>query len=356
MKVGILTFTDGTNIGQRLQNYALQRTVELLISNSQVFTIKQGYPFSPLKRDIRNMVEFLRNPATGILRYKRQRKFAAFNKRYIRFYHKEMPFYGDNTAFSKDFDCFIVGSDQVWNPNSPFVGPNFFLSFAKPKQRITYAPSFSVDELPDEKIEEYKKSLDGFDSITVREDCGARIVADITDVPVEVVLDPTLLLARNEYDLIKTPYSERPQGKYILALYLGKKPQKDIDKVSEQLGFCVFYLEPDTVIGPDEFLDVIEHAELVLTDSYHVTIFSILYHRPFINFIRSGEGKKMNSRFETLYRILKVQNRTWEYLKKHDDEIMKRSYEDTDTALKHERVRCREKLKRNIEEVFSAME
>lgn len=350
MKVGILTFTEGTNIGQRLQNYALQQVINSLFSEVQVLTIRQGYPFNLIKRNIKNTISFFKNPIQQIRGYKRQRKFSLFNEKYIQFYPVEMPFSANNSIFAQEFDWFVAGSDQIWNPNSPFVSKNYFLTFAKYHQRLTYAPSFSVDEIPLDKINEYKKYLQGFKHITVREDRGAEIVKKLTNVPVEVVLDPTLLLERVEYDKIKKIYSERPLEKYILALYLGDRPQNDIDVISKQIGYKVFYIEKDSEIGPDEFLDVIDHAELVLTDSYHVTIFSIIYQRPFINFTRSGIGKTMNSRFETLYRMLNIRNRTWEYLKYHIDESMELSFSDIDLMLRNEKQRCKEILRYSIEE------
>lgn len=128
---------------------------------------------------------------------RRKKHFDEFNKKHIEFYPKEMLFYGDNTAFSKEFDCFIVGSDQVWNPSSPFVGANFFLTFAKKHQRLTYAPSFSVNEIPAEKENLYKDYLSGFPDITVREDIGATIVNELAGKPADVVLVIDVVPFRN---------------------------------------------------------------------------------------------------------------------------------------------------------------
>lgn len=349
MKVAILTFTDGTNIGQRLQNYALQHTIKNLNNNYDVYTIKQGYPFSTLKRDIKKAIAFLKHPTNELQKVKRQKKFNLFNERYIKFYHEYMPFCGDNTKYSNIFDCFVVGSDQIWHPTSPFVGDNFFLTFARKEQRLTYAPSFSTDTIPENKREQYKKYLNGFSSITVREDKGATIVKEITGRVAEVVLDPTLLLTRKDYDKIKTNSSIRPNGKYILSMFLGGYPEKEVQTVSSVLGIQVLRLDSDAVIGPDEFLDLVENAELVLTDSYHITIFSIIYGTVFVNFSRRGKDSSMNSRFQTLYRLLGIENRTWDYIKTNTKELLNFDYQTVYKNLKIERERCILVLKRELE-------
>lgn len=348
MRIGILTFTDGTNIGQRLQNYALQRIIVGLCKGSEVFTIRQGYPFNVVKRDIKKMLSFLKAPKKERKKLQRQKKFDAFNKQNIAFYSEKMPFSGDNLRFARKFDAFIVGSDQIWNPDSPFVGSNFFLTFAKKEQRLTYAPSFSVDEIPEEKLEQYKDYLNGFDMITVREDKGAEIVKHITGKNATVVLDPTLLLSRNDYDEIKTQCVIRPDKPYILTMFLGSYPEAELKQISDSLGIQVLRVDSNAVIGPDEFLDLVEHACLILTDSYHITIFSIIYERPFVNFMRSGSGERMNSRFETLYRLLGIDGRTWAESRNDIGDIMQMDYSRISRCLNKERERCRDILEEEL--------
>ena len=143
MKIGILTFTTGDNIGQRLQNYALQETLKKYAD--EVWTIKQTSPYSllsNLKIFIKMCFLGVKYPRNFVKVIKRNKLFSEFNNRYIRFYKRKINFYGNNEWISKKIDAFVVGSDQIWNPNSPDVGKNFFLEFANPRQRFTYAPSF----------------------------------------------------------------------------------------------------------------------------------------------------------------------------------------------------------------------
>ncbi|KAB8288018.1 Polysaccharide pyruvyl transferase [Bifidobacterium ramosum] len=348
MKVAILTFTDGTNIGQRLQNFALQYLINDLYPQCKVCTIKQSYPFNPIKKQLKDCLLFMKNPVKGFSLLRRQGKFDSFNSKNIHFYNQVMPFRGDNSNFSDSFDYFVVGSDQIWNPDSPFVGDNFFLTFARRDQRLTYAPSFSVDVLPAAKVEQYRRYLDGFPTITVREDKGVEIVRTQLGLKADVVLDPTLLLSREIYDKIKSPCSRRPRTRYILSMFLGDYPKNKIDGIARETGMSILRLDSDAVIGPDEFLDLVDHASLVLTDSYHITIFSILYQKAFVNFPRSGNGKSMNSRFETLYRLLHIQGRTWTEMNDSLSGLLSMDYTEINKSLQIERNRCRSILQREL--------
>ena len=352
MKIGLLTFTDGTNIGQRLQNYALQTVLEN--EGHRVYTIKQGYPFNLTKKRVKEIINICLHFQHEYKIILRQRKFTDFNSKYIKFYDKELSFWGSNSWISDQFDSFIVGSDQIWNPYSPFVGDNFFLTFTEPSKRMTYAPSFSVDSIPQEKRERYVEYLNGFSNITIREDKGAEIVEMLTGKTAEVVLDPTFLLEKKDWDKIKKKYEKRPENKYMLAMFLGDYPKEDIEKIEKNLDIPVLRVDSNAKISPDEFLDLAEHAEVVLTDSFHITVFSVLYHRPFVNFIRSGSGASMNSRFATLYRLLGIENREWVYVEKHMQKILEMQYEGIDRKIREERIRCLEILRRELEKVSNS--
>lgn len=347
MKVGLLTFTDGTNIGQRLQNYALQEAVKDILPESEVLTIRQQYPFSRLKRNIKDGVWILAHPKQGACMLRRRKKFHDFNRKNITFFPKMIPFY-EEVDISEMFDCFIAGSDQIWNPKSPDVSANYFLTFARPEQRIAYAPSFAVDSIPSEKKEIYQKYLEGFHRITVREDKGAEIIYNLTERNAEVVLDPTFLINSKKYDTIIIPSKLKPNCSYILVLFLGEKPTIEINYISQKMNLEMIQLDSMSPIGPDEFLDLIKDANMVLTDSYHVTVFSVIYHRPFINFERKGTDICMMSRFDTLYRILGIRDRSWNYMSKHEKDWQIIDYEMIDNNIRVERERCRKILMNDL--------
>lgn len=346
MRIGILTFTNGTNIGQRLQNYALQETLKHYAD--EVYTIRQSEPYSAYKRlkiSIKKTFISLMNCKKTVDEKKREQLFKKFNEKYINFYGEKLKFQGDNAWISKDFDAFVVGSDQVWNPKSPDVGDNFFLEFAKPEQRYTYAPSFSVKELPENVILLYKKRLKGFKDISVREEQGSEIVHAITGCHGTVVLDPTLLIDRTRWDQLREPFMEIGEKNYALCVFLGTTDTEELKNIIKE---DLVVIRDTTPISPTQFLDLIARASVVLTDSYHVTIFSIIYHIPFINFKRMGTNIDMNSRFETLYKKLGIENRSWDYLQNNMDEIYRIDFNKIEMALKEEKAKSLAFLDRTI--------
>lgn len=331
MKIGILTFTNGTNIGQRLQNYALQETLKHYAD--EVYTIKQKEPYSAfklLKMRIKKSLVGMKNLNGMNEERKREALFRKFNKKHINFYGKKLDFYGDNTWIADEFDAFVVGSDQIWNPMSPYVGNNFFLTFARPEQRYTYAPSFAIEDLSENVIPLYKERLMGFDDISVREDRGAQIVQRVTGRKCSVVLDPTLLVDRDTWDEIRESFDGINKKDYALCVFLGTT---DIDNIQCLVEKDFIVISNTSPISPAQFLDLLSNASVVLTDSYHVTVFSIIYHVPFINFERTGTRNDMSSRFKTLYRELGINNRGWEYLKHHMDEIFVMDFEKIEETL-----------------------
>lgn len=348
MRIGILTFTGGTNLGQRLQNYALQQVLSGY--GHEVYTIVQGTPYNETKYRIKTALQRM-GSQEGAKARRREKKFNAFNRRCIRFYPEKMPFYGDNSAFAKAFDAFVVGSDQVWSPLSPDVGENFFLPFAAREQRLTYAPSLSVEEIPKEKQALYRRRLEGFDRISIREDRGAQLIEALTGQHAEVVLDPTLLLDTGQWNAVRRSYDGKPEGKYALAVFLGGTPSEQLGDVCLQTGLPLFSVGVNTPAAPDEILDAIASAELVLTDSYHITAFAVQYRRPFINFSRSGTSINMNSRFQTLYRMLDIKGREWQALRSHPEAMTAMDYSAVYCALDEQRVRSRAFLEESLASV-----
>ncbi|MBT1165074.1 polysaccharide pyruvyl transferase family protein [Bifidobacterium felsineum] len=308
MKIGILTFTDGTNLGQRLQNYALQTLLEE--HGCHAYTIRQSHPSPLIKRLLKSSRDCALHHSRFVAERKRESNFEAFNNQFIRFYEKTLNFKNPNSSICNDFDAFIVGSDQIWNPMSPFVGDNFFLRFAPYEKRLTYAPSFSVENIPEKFMYQYRKRLEGFRYLSVREHRGAQIIQTITGRNATVVLDPTLMINRKHWEGVSTPYGQAPDKPFILSMFLGGKPSTSVHEISEHLHLSVFSIDSLTNINPSQFLGALRQASLVLTDSYHVTIFSILFNVPFVNFNRTG-SLNMNSRFETLYQNLGINRRFW---------------------------------------------
>lgn len=295
-KIGIVTI-ESFNLGNRLQNYALQNVLEKL--GFQVETIQRSRPVTGKERIKKLAINFVQT----VLQSKGA-KFRSFNS----LIHKSKYYALSDEDFNiviDEYDYFIAGSDQIWNPYYDFVGKVDYLTFAKPKQKIAYAASFGVSELPIETKEIIAKYLMEFSHISVREKTGANIIKELCGKNVPVVLDPTLMLSADEWRKLEKKPSKAPKQKYVLVYSVERMSDKmkdaveDISKTKKVVDVRACQTNGhEWSVGPAEFLYLIDHAEMLYTDSFHGTVFSILFHTKFKVFNR--EGLQMNSRIDTL--------------------------------------------------------
>lgn len=333
MKIGIITITDYDNYGNRLQNYALQKVLNRMghdvvtIVNSPVGSnngkiIKLQTAFNIIRNlGVRGILSKIKekNKKNRIALNRKRSNFKDFSMKYI----KESSFSINPTSIpdelGNEFDYFIVGSDQVWNPNFRHESPIDFLVFAEKSKRIAYAPSFGVSTIEKKYINKYTRWIDEFSYLSAREEAGANIIYELTGREVPVVVDPTLLLTKEEWKNICTPFKLKPRNEYILTYYLGNLPDEKnewINLMVDKTGWSVINLASyDDIdyfdIRPDEFIDLIESASLFLTDSFHGTIFSILMETPFVVFDRISHVGSMSSRLDTLLSTFNFESRKW---------------------------------------------
>ena len=253
-------------------------------------------------------------------------KFVNFYQNYIPLTPKTSITYDELKKNGLGFDGYITGSDQVWNPliHGNKNDPCCFLQFAEPgTKRIAYAPSFGISFLPNYCKESLMHYINTFNSVSVREISGQKILHDIVDEEFPVVLDPTLMADPDIYDQICEKNKSLPEH-YILCYRFGKMKYFDVvlKKISRKMNVPVIELplsieayakgtRKDYSIGPAEFIGAIKGADLILTDSFHCTVFSILNKKPFYSFLRQNKSDKnsMNGRIEDLLQTLKLENR-----------------------------------------------
>jgi hypothetical protein len=255
-------------------------------------------------------------------------------------------------AINNDYDFFVAGSDQIWNPNFDFISDREFLTFASKEKRIAYAASIGVNEIPLEKKDIYDSYFHGFKAISVRENEAAKIVNSFLDLKVPVVIDPTMLMESDDWARISNESSLKRKKGYILNYFLGKNSEEGLNaikKMSNDNALEVFDVmnangKVKREIGPTEFLWLIRNADYICTDSFHGAVFSIMFHKQFFIFERpmeKGYGN-MNSRIDTLLEKFDLKDR---YLHSINDmeNILKQkiSYEHIDDLLTIEREKAR---------------
>lgn len=231
---------------------------------------------------------------------------------------------------SLNYDAVVVGSDQVWTPMSL---PNKFFNLLfvdDSVHKIAYASSFGVSEIPSFQRKETGLYLDRFYRIGVREERGKEIVEELSHQKATVVADPTLLLTREEWEAEISDARPNESEPYIFCYFLGtnQEARKAANLLRTQTGYKIItirhmdeYVPEDELFGdeapynvdPNDFVKYISRAAYVCTDSFHCTVFSILFHRQFMTFYRFAATNKTgrNSRIDSLFNILGLQDRLY---------------------------------------------
>lgn len=368
MKTAILTITGGENFGNRLQNYALQ---EILKSYSEtVHTIKN---YTKAEAEYKKSTQFKKKikwfigtaayylPINKSLfnEWYRQKIFDKFNRSHINI----SPFVISKDNVPKNlaayYDYFVSGSDQVWNPHYLFNSHVEFMDFAQKNQRVSYAASFGVDEIPDDRKEDYKRWLKEIPSISVREGQGREIIRMLADIEAEVVLDPTLLFTQKQWLKI----SKRPKwlkyDNYILAYYLGENSEnvnQSVKEISEKYNLPVIRmnqkgLKKEYSTSPEEFLYLMAHCNLLCTDSFHGIIFGYQMNKPVVIYDRAlmaGEVS-MNSRMATIQELLGVEHRGIHNLDINNcKELFNCDYTNSNKRIEKERLKAHAFIKRAL--------
>lgn len=257
----------------------------------------------------------------------RAEKFASFSKRKFRLstiYHSKAEL---GNICPEKYSAIVVGSDQLWLPGN-IAADYYTLNFVpKTVNTIAYATSFGQSFLPKDSAEKASFFLKKIRHIGVREESGQKLVKQLTGRSVPVVCDPTLLFTGDEWMSIQV---NEPivKGRYILCYFLGNNPphREFAKRLKAETGCMIValthldeYVKSDKGyadstpydIDPADFLNLIRNAEYVCTDSFHCSVFSILYKRPFFTFRRYNRNTKQstNSRLDTLFHLTGISGR-----------------------------------------------
>ncbi len=242
----------------------------------------------------------------------------------IPYFHKFIGFQALQEG-TKIYDAIVVGSDQVWSPLSL---PNKFFNLLfvdENMPKIAYASSFGVSEIPTFQKKATGKYLDRFQVIGVREQRGKEIVESLSHKKAQVVADPTLLLDRKEWEKEIRESKKRETQPFIFCYFLGNNPnaRKAANELKEKTGYKIItirhmdeYVPEDEFFGdeapydidPNDFIALISQATYVCTDSFHCTVFSIIFEKQFMTFYRFAIGSKTarNSRIDSLFSVLGI--------------------------------------------------
>lgn len=349
MKIGVVTFwTSNDNYGQQLQLYALQKYLRLaghdaFLIHYDTEVVKKNPTYIRMLKALNpvkvyqylNARKHKRNVASEQAAHPRY--FEAFRKKYIHFSQQFYQSFQELQVNPPDADCYIVGSDQMWNLGEGNVDikrkhdqiHSKFLDFGKPNTlRCSYAASWSVKSISSELTEEIRPLLKRFDYISVREEAGIRLCAQCGRKDAEWVADPTLLLEPDTYrELYKAENIETPDKPYLFLYMLNNGYTFPLDAAyqwAENHGMDVVFVagngtvtrRKQAYLTVPEWIGYVDHAAAVLTNSFHCAVFATQFQKPFGVVPLVGQNAGMNSRMESLFKFCNLDRR---YIRTPDD-------------------------------------
>ncbi len=337
-KVGIVSCYFKDNYGSMLQAYATKKILDNNNIPNETIVIEGNKDFKKGKRkyylsQILNF-SFIKSKL-GMIKMKFDKKFNKELGRNIKLrtqkykeFRKEFNYsvactdYKGLSQIAEENYCDIVlGSDQLWLPVN-VVADYYTLNWVPDNiNKISYSTSFGVSSVPKKYVGLYDKFLKRINHLSVREESGVKLIKDLTNLDAKLVCDPTILLTKEEWEDVAV--EERIiKDKYILCYFLGNNIQhrKFAERLKEKTGYKIVSLNhadeyvkysdlfADITpydIGPKEWINLIKNAEYVCTDSFHGTVFSIIFNKMFFNFRRHNPKNKnnTNSRLDSLLNI-----------------------------------------------------
>lgn len=359
MKIGIMTFWwSQDNYGQLLQCYALQKYLRDAGHDAYLirYVSDNDYDRAPVWKKILKAFNpvFLYKYICGKLhssrirgeQRKNDRHFEDFRESFIKVSDLLYTSYAELKENPPEADIYIVGSDQVWNPKCigmPYsaaykrIVNAYFLNFGFPKtKRVSYAASWGIKSLDEEKIDIIKPLLAKFDFVSVREQSGVEICKLCGYEEAKWVCDPTILLTADTYrEIYRVSKIRKIEKPFILLYMLNNEFNFDINNVydfARLKNLSVVYVTGNGVIDNrdkffatiPEWLYLVDNAEYIVTNSFHCGVFSTIFSKRYGIVPLCGTDSGMNSRFDSLFELYKINER---YISDNNFNVLDIDYE-----------------------------
>lgn len=343
MKIAIITFHASDNCGSQLQTYALSKVIKEhfgVTPDVIDFSNRHQQEVYATFRKIHRVKDLVRNLYRLLflnLLKPYHKSFRDFISNYVNLTNVRYSLPEELKTLDGKYDVYIAGSDQVWNTKAYDFDDSYFLDFVTKGRKIAYATSLgatNIIESSRDKIK-YTNLVNDFSMLSVREKNAQLLLQTITDKPVELLLDPTLLLPKSDWEALA---GDEPliKGKYIFyyAFTYADNPNRIVKKLSEKYNMPVYIVDANAwamrrmfmdgfklapQFGPKAFLNLIKYSELVLTTSFHGTALSVAMEKRFW-FIKTPMLNPRDDRAITLLNQLGLFDRLQgaDYLLSHD--------------------------------------
>ena len=376
--IGLCTSYKINNYGTKLQAYAVQEKIKELGYDFEIINFDRRSDMRINKlcsrylnyHFIKSKIRSANDRSKVLIKDKLKIRIDAINSFDSTHYKttKLIKGYHALNEYSKKFEALICGSDQIWLPSN-INNPTAILEFGSDNiRRIAFAPSFGIEKLPNNKKKQYKKFLSKFNYLSVREQAGQKIIKDLIGKDIPVISDPTLSVSKSVWDNLIKQGRKEIHEKYVFCYFLGSNEEhrKKVYEIAKRENLKIItlphfkeYNECDEKytdlrlydVTPVDFIQLISNAEYVFTDSFHSTVFSILYHKNFYVFERYSESdkKSANSRIYSLLNILGIEERLLSPKNNYDEPENKIiNYDIVDQKLSLLREKTDDYLKKSL--------
>ena len=310
-KIAIITFHCSYNYGSALQAYSSKALLESWNYEVSIidFVDKDDFDQYRLFRTgaySKHPQSFIADILFFFKNEKRKINFENFAKKYFNLTDKRYYTNDSLRELSSKFDIFICGSDQIWNLDcTQGVEPAYFLNFAdKDKLKIAYAPSLAHTHFAKDYTDDLKHAIKDVDYISVREKSTLPLIQPLTDKKISVVLDPTLLLKKADFaKILHNESKDKQKYAFVYMLEYNRKLVEYCNEFSRKNKLKLFYITNKKInglkgtslfgISPDDFLKYINNADCVITNSFHATVFSIIFNKQFCTFTTQNSSSRM---------------------------------------------------------------
>lgn len=370
MRIGIITWFTGPNYGTNLQAIALQYYLRKQGYEVELVNCEVESKYSKNRRTLIERIEFF--PEKWAQRFARRvffkKKKAIRDGKLVRAVQKNCVFTKrcesekDLVEVFNSFDLLVSGSDQIWNPN--WYHRFYYADYeGVVTHRISYAPSMGVKKILDEVEREIKRSVSKFDVVSVRETSAVPLLEPYSKYKPVVVVDPTLLLNSDDWASIFPPTGEAPKEEYVLGFFIEGNfdhfhatrkfaNQKKMKYVFVPYSGLSYYQIGDrhADAGLEDLLELIRNAKYIITDSFHITVFSIIHRKQFYSFLRYRENPITctNSRIQNLLSMTGLEKRKLEFGTRRIKELSDIDYAPHIEMLQHEIEKSKEFLLKSV--------
>ena len=349
-----ITFAHSPNYGSCLQAFALKNAVESL----KICGEDCSYQVIPIQMMKDYPVDGLRGRIANLLLAWNRMQYKSFYRKYMKYVAcssmRELP------SLNNQFDAFVCGSDVIWNDSfNRHVGA-YYLDFAE-KYRFSYAASFGKADVSDEYIQFAREKIDRLNAISVREPSAVQIAKKCTEKDVTVVADPVLLVDRGTWKQIAAADVSKDPYIFVYATHLNKTIKQYLEKVKEVTRLRVVWAVAGPkqalkqgmlrVQTPEEWLGFLQNAEYIVTNSFHATAFSVLFHKKFFTVVNGNKAKGINVRMNDFLTTLGLENRIFSATPEKID-LTEIDFTDADKKIETMKTNSLAFIRRNLEAAY----